>query len=63
VLKPRGYNIFGASSFLNVLCSPRICVLRGVLFLAEPVFRTAVHHAVTEAEAVVVHSLFSFCSK
>ena len=24
-------------------------------FLAEPVFRTAVHHAVTEAEAEIVH--------
>ena len=27
------------------------------LFLTEPVFRTAVHHAVAEAETVVVHRL------
>ena len=31
-----------------------------VLFLAEPVFRTAVHHAMLEAEAEVVHRLAQY---
>ena len=31
--------------------------LSRILFLAEPVFWTAVHHAVAEAETVVVHRL------
>ena len=30
-------------------------------FLAEPVFRTAVHHTVFETEAEVVHRLAQYC--
>ena len=30
-------------------------------FLAEPVFRQTVHHAVLEAEAEVVHRLAQYC--
>jgi len=31
--------------------------MKGASLLAEPVLRTAIHHAVAEVEAVVVHRL------